>query len=602
MNRGEEWMAKIRVMPEELANKIAAGEVVERPASVVKELVENAIDAEARQISIEVQGSRCRNIRVVDNGIGMEEDDVILALERHATSKIEKDSDLADIQTLGFRGEALPSLAAVSRFELKSRTRESTAGTCMLVVAGVVKEVSQCGCPPGTQVWVRDLFFNQPARRKFLKTEKTELGHVMGTLTRLAMSRPDIHLSLRQKSRQVLDWPSAANLQQRLAQIFPKGLTQSWLPLSQQQGPLSVEGYLSPPELHRSNSRMLFLYVNGRAVRDPLLRIAILEAYRTLLPKGQFPLGVLFLRLPPQLVDVNVHPSKAEVRFQDAQTLCKTVTSAALTALTNMERQRWARPLAANPRLRDIETPAQKEFEPLPGKGGVVSEPPFPAYEPPHFSQTVSPPVEVTTGQVEEQQRELGTLFAELNVIGQLHHTYILCEAPDGLILVDQHAAHERVFFETFRKEITEEQLASQILMVPETIEVTAEEAAWLEESLPLFTRLGFRLEPFGSTTFVVREVPAVALRQEPLRLLLELVAAGCKGASSPGPEAMLENLLQSLACRVAIKAGRKLGMEEILALLQQLDALDYCSTCPHGRPLWWKLTVGELEKMFGRA
>jgi DNA mismatch repair protein MutL len=202
----------------------------------------------------------------------------------------------------------------------------------------------------------------------------------------------------------------------------------------------------------------------------------------------------------------------------------------------------------------------------------------------------------------EQQQRELGTLFAELNVIGQLHHTYILCEAPDGLILVDQHAAHERVFFETFRKEITEEQLASQILMVPETIEVTAEEAAWLEESLPLFTRLGFRLEPFGSTTFVVREVPAVALRQEPLKLLLELVAAGCKGASSPGAEAMLENLLQSLACRVAIKAGRKLGMEEILALLQQLDALDYCSTCPHGRPLWWKLTVGELEKMFGRA
>ena len=595
-------MAKIRVMPEKLANKIAAGEVVERPASVVKELVENAIDAEAHQISIEVQGSRCRNIRVVDNGTGMEEDDVILALERHATSKIEKDSDLTDIRTLGFRGEALPSLAAVSRFELKSRTRESTAGTCMRVVAGVVKEVSQCGSPPGTQVWVRDLFFNQPARRKFLKTERTEFGHVMDTLTRLAMSRPDVHLSLRQKNRQVIDWPSAANLQQRLAQIFPKGLTQSWLPLSQQQGSLSVEGYLSPPELHRSNSRMLFLYVNGRAVKDSLLRMAILEAYRTLLPKGQFPLGVLFLTLPPQLVDVNVHPNKAEVRFQDAQTLSKTVTSAALTALTDMERQRWTRPLAANPRLRGMETPAQKEFEPLSGIGGIVAEPPFPAYEPPQPSQIVSPAVEVTTGLVEEQQGELGTLFAELNVIGQLHHSYIICEAPDGLILIDQHAAHERVFFETFRKEVAEEQLASQILMVPETMEVTAEEAAWLEESLPLFNRLGFKLEPFGSATFVVREVPAVVQSQEPLKLLLELVAAGCKGASSPGPEAMLENLLQSLACRVAIKAGRKLGREEILALLQQLDQLDHCSTCPHGRPLWWKLTVGELEKMFGRA
>ncbi len=592
-------MARIRVLPEGLTNKIAAGEVVERPASVVKELVENAIDAESRRIAIEIQGSGCRTIRVVDDGFGMEEDDVILALERHATSKIEKDEDLAAIQTLGFRGEALPSLAAVSKFELTSRTRASTAGTQIFVSGGVVKKVSQCGCPPGTQVWVRDLFFNQPARRKFLKTEKTEFGHVIDILTRLALSRPEVHFSLRLRNRQVHDWPGAVNLQQRLAQVFSKGFSQSWLPLSQQQGSVRIEGYLSPPELHRSSSRMLFLYVNGRAVRDQLLRIAILEAYRTLLPKGQFPLGVLLLELPAQQVDVNVHPTKAEVRFQDPRGLAKKVTSAVRTALSGMERRRWTRPLAAKGWQRAVGIPIQKELKQVPLENMTVAEPRHSSYAALDFLSAEAPASKDLAGEKEEEPRGI---FGALTVIGQLHHSYILCEAEDGLILIDQHAAHERVFFEIFRREAMAGELPSQILMVPETIEVTGEEAAWLEDSLPMFSRLGFGLEPFGTNTFVVRAVPAVALRQEVQRLLLELVASGCEGARSLGAEALLENLLQSMACRVAIKAGQKMGKDEMVALLQQLDGLDLSSTCPHGRPLWWKLTLEELERMFGRA
>ncbi len=592
-------MARIRVLPEGLTNKIAAGEVVERPASVVKELVENAIDAESRRIAIEIQGSGCRTIRVVDDGFGMEEDDVILALERHATSKIEKDEDLAAIQTLGFRGEALPSLAAVSKFELTSRTRASTAGTQIFVSGGVVKKVSQCGCPPGTQVWVRDLFFNQPARRKFLKTEKTEFGHVIDILTRLALSRPEVHFSLRLRNRQVHDWPGAVNLQQRIAQVFSKGFSQSWLPLSQQQGSVRIEGYLSPPELHRSSSRMLFLYVNGRAVRDQLLRIAILEAYRTLLPKGQFPLGVLLLELPAQQVDVNVHPTKAEVRFQDPRGLAKKVTSAVRTALSGMERQRWTRPLAAKGWQRAVGIPIQKELKQVPLENMTVAEPRHSSYAALDFLSAEAPASKDLAGEKEEEPRGI---FGALTVIGQLHHSYILCEAEDGLILIDQHAAHERVFFEIFRREAMGGELPSQILMVPETIEVTGEEAAWLEDSLPMFSRLGFGLEPFGTNTFVVRAVPAVALRQEVQRLLLELVASGCEGARSLGAEALLENLLQSMACRVAIKAGQKMGKDEMVALLQQLDGLDLSSTCPHGRPLWWKLTLEELERMFGRA
>ncbi|UCG20616.1 MAG: DNA mismatch repair endonuclease MutL [Deltaproteobacteria bacterium] len=592
-------MARIRVLPEWLTNKIAAGEVVERPASVVKELVENAIDAESRRIAIEIQGRGCRTIRVVDDGFGMEEDDVILALERHATSKIEKDEDLAAIRTLGFRGEALPSLAAVSKFELTSRTRDSTAGTQIFVSGGVVKKVNQCGCPPGTQVWVRDLFFNQPARRKFLKTEKTEFGHVVDTLTRLALSRPEIHFSLRLRDRQVHDWPAAVNLQQRLAQIFSRGFSQSWLPLSQQQGSVAIEGYLSPPELHRSSSRMLFLYVNGRAVRDQLLRIAILEAYRTLLPKGQFPLGVLLLELPAQEVDVNVHPTKAEVRFQDPRGLSKKVTRAVQTALSGMERQRWARPLAAKGWQRAVEIPAQQELKQVPLKKMAVAEPRPSSYE---TVDALSAEFPISKDLEEEKEEAVRGIFDDLEVIGQLHHAYILCEAKDGLILIDQHAAHERVFFEIFRQEAIGGELPSQILIVPETIEVTAEEAAWLEDSLPLFSRLGFELEPFGTNTFVIRAVPAVALRQEVQRLLLELVASGCEGARSLGAEALLEKLLQSMACRVAIKAGQKMGKDEIMALLKQLDGLDLSSTCPHGRPLWWKITLEELERMFDRA
>ena len=592
-------MARIRVLPEGLTNKIAAGEVVQRPASLVKELVENAIDAESHRISIEIQGSGCRAIRVVDDGLGMEEDDVILALERHATSKIEKDEDLAAIQSLGFRGEALPSIAAVSKFELTSRTRTSAAGTKILVSGGVVKKVSQCGCPPGTQVWVRDLFFNQPARRKFLKTEKTEFGHIADMITRLALSRPEVHFSLRLRNRQVHDWPGAVNLEQRLAQVFSKGFSQSWLPLSQQQGPVRIKGCLSPPELHRSSSSMLFLYVNGRVVKDQLLRIAILEAYRTLLPKGQFPLGVLLLELPYRQVDVNVHPTKAEVRFQDPHGLVKIVTSVVRTALSAMESRRWTRPLAAKGWQQAVGMPLQKELKQVPLENMLVAEPEGANYGALDLLSAESP---VSKDLAEGKGEKPVGLFGDLSLIGQLHRSYILCEAEDGLVLIDQHAAHERVFFEIFRREAMVGELASQILVVPETIEVTGKEAAWLEDSLPLFSRLGFELEPFGTNTFVVRAVPAVATPQEAQRLLLDLVTSRCEGPKSLGTEDLLEKLLQSMACRVAIKAGQKLGKDEMAALLRKLDALDLSSTCPHGRPLWWKLTLNELERMFGRA
>jgi len=596
-------MATIRVMPETLANKIAAGEVVERPASVVKELVENAIDAGATQISVEVGTPAYRSIRVVDNGSGMTEDDALLCLERHATSKIFADADLGAIRSLGFRGEALPSIAAVSRLELRTRTREATAGVRLVVAGGVIREVCECGASPGTQVWVRDLFYNQPARRKFLKAERTEFGHLGDTLLRYALARPEIHFSLRLGSQQVQEWPAAASLRERLAQCFKTHRFHFWVPVSSGNEDLRIDGFLSPPELHRATSQMLFLFVNGRPVRDRLLNLAVMEAYRTLLPRGRFPLGVLFVELPVERVDVNVHPSKAEVRFQDGRKLVEAVTRAARNALTTGERRRWERPLAAAQEQRAPVGEIQERLAISWGEGRRAETDLV-------LSAVLLTPAadtldERTTPEAAGRRDPLISVepgFGGLTIIGQFLNTYLICEAPDGLIIIDQHAAHERVLFETLRVEMTSASLPRQELMLPETLELSGAESAWLAEALPAFALLGFAVEPFGSTTFVVRAVPASALREEPLALLRDLVVEGCAGVVQPGADTVLERLLQLLACRLAIKAGQRLKVEEISCLLRQLDGLDRSSTCPHGRPLWWKLTIREVERFFGRA
>src|SRR5512139_1575344 len=527
----------IRILPSHLIDKIAAGEVVERPASVVKELVENAIDAGATQIAVEAGTPVYRSIRVVDNGSGMSEDDALLCLERHATSKIFTEVDLGAICTLGFRGEALPSIAAVSRLELRTRTREAIAGIRLMVAGGVVREVCECGCSPGTQVWVRDLFYNQPARRKFLKAERTEFGHVGDTLLRYALARPEIHFSLRLASQQAQEWPAAASRKDRLAQCFKTHGFHSWIPVSSGNGDLRVAGFLSPPELHRATMQTLFLFVNGRPVRDRFLNLAVMEAYRTLLPRGRFPLGILFVELPVERVDVNVHPSKAEVRFRDGRALFETVTRAAREALTTGERRRWERPLAAAQERRAPVEEIQERLAISWGEGRMAERDPVISAEPG---------------------------FGDLTIIGQLLNTYLLCEAPDGLIIIDQHAAHERVLFETLRAEMTSASLPRQELMLPETLELSVAESAWLVEALPRFALLGFVVEPFGPTTFVVRAVPASALRDEPLALLRDLVAEGCTGVGQPGTDTMMERLLQLLACRLSIKAGKRLKVEEM--------------------------------------
>jgi DNA mismatch repair protein MutL len=537
----------------------------------------------------------------VDNGSGMSEDDALLCLERHATSKIFAEGDLGAIRTLGFRGEALPSIAAVSRLELRTKTRDAAAGIRVVVAGGVVREVSECGCAPGTQVWVRELFYNQPARRKFLKAERTEFGHLGDTLLRYALARPGIHLSLHLGSQQAQEWPATSSLRDRLAQCLKTHRFHSWVPVVAANADLRVDGFLSPPELHRATSQALFLFVNGRPVRDRLLNLAVMEAYRTLLPRGRFPLGVLFVELPAERVDVNVHPSKAEVRFQNGRQLVETVTRAARDGLTSGERRRWERPPAPS---REQQAPAEAIQERLAiswgeGRRGEADLVP-PAVLPP--AAAAEKPATPQAAGGEDGPSPAAPRFGDLTIIGQLLGTYLLCEAPDGLVIIDQHAAHERVLFETLRGQMTSAPLRRQELMLPETLELAGAESAWLAENLPAFARLGFALEPFGPATFVLRAIPASALREEPLAFLRDLVAEGCAGVGPPGTDAALERLLQLLACRLAIKAGQRLRVEEIRSLLHQLDRLDRSSTCPHGRPLWWKLTVREVERFFGRA
>ncbi|MBW2070742.1 MAG: DNA mismatch repair endonuclease MutL [Deltaproteobacteria bacterium] len=596
-------MTAIRVMPESLANKIAAGEVVERPASVVKELVENSIDAGATQISVEVEGKSCCHVRVVDNGHGMASDDALLALERHATSKIFTEADLLNINSLGFRGEALPSIAAVSKFVLRTRRRDSTAGTEIQATGGVLRQVRECGCPAGTLVGVRHLFYNQPVRRKFLRTERTEFGHILDVMTRLALARPEIHFSLSSRGRVVGDWTAVENLEQRLHQVYQTDIGSSWLPVTYKGESLAIDGFLSPPELHRANGKMLFFYVNRRAVRDRLLLHALMEAYRTLLPKGRFPLGVLFIAVPAAQVDVNVHPSKAEVRFQDARGVTEVVKAAARRALTPLKSRGWRRSLvSAVPGRKEpqwIQTKMQRPWS----ESLEVRETPA-ALQPAADISAAAAAAELPNREAASEareQRDTPPLFGRLTVIGQLHHTYILCESEDGLILIDQHAAHERCLFDKLRAEVASSPLPSQQLLAPATLEFSGEESGWLQGAIELFAKLGFAVTPFGSNTFIVRSVPAVAMRADPLEMFKDMVAEAYESGAGPDPDRLLERALQSMACKLAVKAGQKLTVAEMTSLLSQLDEVDYYATCPHGRPFWWKLTTYEIGRFFGR-
>jgi DNA mismatch repair protein MutL len=628
-------MSKIKILPEILSNKIAAGEVVERPASVVKELVENSLDAGSTRIIIEVENGGRALIRVSDNGGGMNHDDALLAIERYATSKIYSDQDLFSIKTLGFRGEALPSIAAVSRFTLVTREREADAGTEIIIDGGKIKQVSEVGAPPGTMITIKQLFFNTPARRKFLKSVGTEMGHIADTVSSVAMARPDVQIRLNHNNKTVKNWPATSSAIQRVMDVVGNDLKHELHPIKLDQNQISISGWVSSPRVTRRTSRGIHVYVNHRYVRDRVIQHALFQGYSQRLVKGQFPVAVVFINVACDAVDVNVHPTKNEVRFGRQHQVHEAVKRAVAQTLYETDRPGW-RPKkqvesyqfpsgkgSSETAVRDL---GQRRAQPSRmrnaefGKAGKNfgrfdfqkktdfrdgQVPPARSASPTAHreTRTAQPDSRNASPAPRDRQEVLWEKkqFSDLRMIGQYRNTYLVCESEDGLILIDQHAAHERILFEKLLDRSTAAKAAAQQLLVPETVELGFREAHALEKILAELREIGLVIEPFGGNTFVTKSVPSFLGGRDVKPLIIEIAENLATVGQSPGVKKALEQCCQIVACHGAIRANQLLSDQQLSGLLEQLDACDNPSHCPHGRPTWIKWDQTALEKLFKR-
>lgn len=580
----------IRVLPERVASQIAAGEVVERPASVVKELVENSIDAGADHIQVEARAGGKDFIRVTDDGSGVQADEVALAFRRHSTSKLTTANDLERITTLGFRGEALASIAAVSRMAFETRAPDEPVGTLIRLEGGRTLTQREIGRPPGTSVTVENLFFNVPARRKFLRTDRTERRHVDGWVTRYAMAYPQLGFALSHSGRSTFQSPGSGELRDVLVAVYGLDIGAAALEITPDNhhagSAIQVNGLVSPPSFHRANRTYITIFVNGRWVKDASLTYAVTQAYHRLLPNGRHPLAVVMVELPPEEVDVNVHPTKAEVRFRDGDAVFRAVQKAVRRTLIQQAPVPTAtRSPTAWP---GVETPGKGEerrdrLSDLGRRKGP---------EEGQLRLETAPPVAAGAE---------GEGIPPLRVIGQLGTTYIVAEGPQGMYLVDQHAAHERVLFERLLADRDEAGVASQALLDPTVMELAPEAASLLEEHLDVLDRLGFQVEPFGGSTVVVRALPTVVTDVEPSQVLEDVAAALLTG-DEPLSTTVEETVVRQVCKQAAVKAGQVLEPAEMKELIRALERCESPRTCPHGRPTMIYLTVEQLAREFGRS
>jgi DNA mismatch repair protein MutL len=579
---------RIRLLPEHVANQIAAGEVVERPASVVKELVENSLDAEARRVTVTIKNGGRSLINVADDGFGMGRDDALLALESHATSKISKAEDLHSITSLGFRGEAIPSIAAVSRFTLTSRERGTLSGTQIEIAGGKIISVSDVGAAEGTVVEVRNLFFNLPARRKFLRSIPTETAHIEHIVTLCALAHSQVAFRLVVDGREVFNLAPTKDLLDRLRELHGGRLAEELLTVDLTRGDVRVTGFIGKPGVSRADRRQQHLFVNQRPVESKGINYALLEGYHTALMRGKFPVTFLFLDIDPEVVDVNIHPSKREVRFRDEFAVRQCVIDAVRTAL--------------EPEVAGLH-PVQSEGWPKADPLAFATQPaylssPLPA-RPPHQQPTMPLPLggEVSATPSTQVHTEEG-LWRILGVIGQL---YVLIESPEGLVLMDQHAAHERVLFEKMLRELETDSAPAQKLLLPLTLEVDARDATFLHANQKTLHKLGIGVSEFGEKTFLIDALPpyfpTANLAQTFRNIIDELRQTG----EEVHARRLSEDRIATTVCRHAVKAHDPLRGEELRALLQQLHQCELPYTCPHGRPTMIQISYPELEKKFGR-
>ena len=575
----------IHVLPPDVASQIAAGEVVERPASVVKELVENSIDAGARDIHVETQAGGKQLIRVRDDGCGIPAAEVELAFHRHSTSKLTSADDLTRITTLGFRGEALASIGAVSRVTLDTRAADEEVGARLRFEGGRVIERGGSGRPPGTTVTVEDLFFNVPARRKFLRSDRTERRHIDAWLTRYALAYPDLRLTVSHDGRVTFRSPGSGALRDVLIAVYGLEVGAAALEIvaDRPSADITVTGFVSPPSIHRAGRGFITLFVNGRWIQDASLTYAIVQAYQTLLPAGRYPLAVVMVHLPPADVDVNVHPTKAEVRFRDGDAVFRAVQRAVRYTLL----ERAPVPPASVQPAAGIESARRDRLAHLAPAARQLD-----LAQPAPVGRGADIPL--------ESGAEAGRL-PPLRVIGQVRATYIVAEGPEGLYLIDQHAAHERVLFEKLLAERKRAAVPSQALLEPRPVELSPEAASLLTAHQETLSSLGFRVEPFGGRTFLVRAVPALVADEEPQRVLEDLATALELG-DEPLGEQIAESVARWVCKRAAIKAGQVLTVEEMEGLIRSLEQCASPRTCPHGRPTMIHLSVSRLAHEFGRT
>jgi DNA mismatch repair protein MutL len=624
-------MSRIRILPDALASQVAAGEVVERPASVIRELVENSLDAGALHIEVHVQRGGAASIKIVDDGSGMDREDAMLCLERHATSKIRSKEDLAAIYTFGFRGEALPSIASVSRFRLATKQAESLSGTEIEVHGGKLIHVRDCGGATGTVIEVRNLFHNLPARRKFLRTEATEYAHVEQQFRLHAIANPRTAFTLTRDGELMFHLPATQDLLERIRGLVGAELAGRLVevPATEYKG-IRIQGYIGGPGLSRSTRQMQFTFLNGRPIESSSISYGLREGYHTTLMKGQHPVTFLFLEMDAHGYDVNVHPAKKEVRFHDGHGVREAVASAVNAALSatralptghptsSARPHAWTEPSPTTAPPTDPEQTPALELKPDPPPVSVPAQTllPIPAtfsapahsFIPPEpAARTLRPanpepaapqpparsPSAESTNSTED--------FTRFRILGVLHRLYVLLESPEGLVLMDQHAAHERVMFEQMRRAMEHEGVPTQRLLMPLTLQLSPRDADIISRNLDSLSRLGIETEPFGPNTFKVETLPTFLKTDDPMDWLDQVIEE-LRGMSGSASNLRLgEDMIATTVCRHAVKANDHLSLPELQALLKDLAACEMPYCCPHGRPTLIQISHSELERKFGR-
>jgi DNA mismatch repair protein MutL len=619
-------LPKIKVLDQQTANKIAAGEVVERPLSVVKELVENALDSGAIRISVDIKDGGITSITVNDNGCGIEPDDAALAFSRHATSKINKVEDLFHISTLGFRGEALPSIASVSIVTMVTRTNDSNSGTKLELEGGQIASAEPIGCPPGTSFTVKDLFYNTPARKKHLKSAASETAMISDLISRLALSRPDVNFKLTSQGRVLVETPGSGKLLDTIAAVNGVQVARKMLPVKAEQDGIFIDGYVGKPELNRATRTNQTFFVNGRYVKSKLISDALQEAYFTLLSSNRYPLAVLCLEIDPTLVDINVHPAKLEVRISKERELRHLIITSVQKALRTMlvvptittdnnaksTKQEEEKCVIEESSTAEIKQNESKVFEqtilelntkPMNNNNQYAEILKLSAqaqncresiekYPRDEVVSEAALPKEVITKETVLAEIQPAHEFPDLLPLGQLLPTYILCQGHEGLYIIDQHAAHERVLYDYYYQQ-QEREHDSQMLLVPVVLELNHQESQTLTENILTFRQLGFIIEQFGGNTYLIRGVPNGFPPGEEAKFFFDVL--------DTKTDYFHEKLAASIACRNAIKSGQKLSTMEMEKLINQMKALKNPYSCPHGRPTMIKLSFDELIKRFKR-